>query len=157
MLLILRPFGFSIVSLAVVLCLVMTALFFVGCTSLNHATSKVADEPAIGLKAKEVPSIEPAACEVTLTDRQVIDIANRVIEVTSGEPGRLEDDFDLVVLRLQDCQYMLSGIQDTSTLHFGMMMTASGEILSPPWCCVPGSEVDVSDLIPMPKQPSPKP
>jgi len=157
MFLIIKPFRYSVAFLAAVLWLSMTAQLFVGCTGLNHAASNAVEEPTKELKAEEVAIIEPTACERTLTDRQVIDIANLAVEVSSGAPSRLEDELDFDVEKLKDCQYMLSGLHKKSTGHFRIRMTSSGEILSFPWCCVPGYEVDVSDLIPIPKQPSPKP
>ena len=144
---------FSLACLPVTLRSYMIAVSLLGCTGLNHrASDNTAEEPARDLTAEEVPAEEVPInetkdCKGTLTERQVIEIANRAIEVSSGEPSRLEEDFDLFVYKVNECQYLLSGIQESSTLHFRIRMTSAGEILSPPWCCVPGFEVDVSDLI----------
>jgi hypothetical protein len=127
-------------------------LSFFGCAGMNREASKVSGEPARERKVEEVSNSENGACDGDLTRRQIIDIANRAIAVQYGESSDLENgDFDIWISDLVDCQYILSANHKRSTGHFRIRITPSGEILSPPWCCVPGFEVDVSDLIQSPQ------
>jgi hypothetical protein len=116
-------------------CLVLAVL-------LSSACSGVGEGPDIIQRTRA----SDEQCDGALAWFQVVEIAKRAMAATGGDPESLEREFDVEIHR-KGCDYFLSALHRESTLHFRISVSPTGEILSPPWCCVPGYEVDTTDLI----------
>lgn len=75
-------------------------------------------------------------CPPGLSQEQLFGILESAIRVSGGDPSPLRVKYELEVIN-QKCDYLVSAVSRTTTNHFSLLITRSGEIKTWPWCCEP--------------------
>lgn len=83
--------------------------------------------------ASPVPHEE---CAKPLSQSQLRQILESAIRVAGGDPSHLDARYKISTSP-QECDYLVSAVSLTTTNHYSLLISRSGEIKTWPWCCEP--------------------
>jgi hypothetical protein len=74
-------------------------------------------------------------CGPELSQEQLLEIVRAAVRVSGGDPLALTTKNYSLSTSRHGCDYLVSAVSWTTTNHFSLLISRSGEIKTWPWCC----------------------